>query len=176
MRRIDEHGSGLLGHARFKGLHIGGKGLGLARHRGKGAAVVGHVEPVFHKVGGKGQDFLAGIDDGLEDGIEGAGGTGAEQHVIGGELHTLIGGQPAGQGFPGPGSTGIGGVAKGKGLIAGGGKCPESVNHFPGSRQVGIAQGEVIDVFGTVLFLEFYSGFEHAANHGRVGHIALDCL
>ena len=53
---------------------------------------------------------------------------------------------------------------------------PQHLFEFSRRRQVGVAQAEVIDVFGAELFFELGPLLEHAPNPGGAGDDGLDFL
>ena len=130
--RVDEHHAGLLVDGFFQGVQVGLEGPGLAHDGLETAAVVGHIKAVFHEIRGKGQHLLAGIDDGAQEGIEAAGGTAGEQHVIGLQGHALLLAQMGGQLFARPGETGIGHVAESERFTGMFGKTAQALAHGGG--------------------------------------------
>ena len=138
--------------------------------------MVGNIEAVFHKVGRKGQHFLAGIDDGLEQGVQGRGSACRKQNVVCGKLDALFCGEPFGKGLPGPGGAGIGRIAKGKGLVGLVHKGLQAVHNLFWSGKIWVAQGKVVHILGAVFFLELNACLEHAADERRVRDIALNGL
>ena len=90
VRGVDDDGPGLFGNSCLKGVHIGFPRVLFCIDTGEVAAVVGDVEIVFDEVGGEGDQFLAGIEYGPEDGVEGAGRPDADDEAVAINLHALF--------------------------------------------------------------------------------------
>ena len=81
--------------------------------------------------------------------------------MVGGECGFLFFGQGLGERPPGFGIARVRHVAERQGAIEGIGEFAERVGEGRRRRHVGIAETEIVDVLGAVLFLEFDAGFEH---------------
>ena len=128
------------------------------------------VETVFHKVGGGDKDFVAGFEDGAEEGDEGAGGTDGGNDVLGLEGNALFAGEFGGKAGAELGEAGVGHVAQAAGADGVVGEGAEGVAGLFGRGNVGVAEGEVEDVVSTAGLAKFVAGLEHLPDPGSIVH------
>ena len=128
------------------------------------------VETVFHKVGGGDEDFVAGFEDGAEEGDEGAGGTNGGDDVLGLEGNALFAGEFGGKAGAELGEAGVGHVAQAAGADGIVGEGAEGVAGLLGRGDVGIAEGEVKDVVSAAGLAELVASLEHLPDPGSIVH------
>ena len=100
--RVDDHGAGLGRDGRLNGGQIKPEGTRQGRDLLERTAVVANIGAVFHEIGGHGEHFVAGFQNGPEDHVERARGPAGQDDVVGRELCSLFLGKVGGELFAGP--------------------------------------------------------------------------
>jgi len=132
------------------------------------------VETVLHEKRRRAKHFVAGLEHGPEQGVDAAGRTAGDDHLVGRHGHALLGGDDLGQALAHLGISGIRHVTESKGLFSVIGQFTQAIGHGCGRSEVRIAKAEIVDVLGAVLLLELDTRLEHAADPRRLGQIVFD--
>ena len=128
------------------------------------AAVVADVEAVFDEIRRGAEDFLAGREDGAEEGVETAGGTDRQNQMLLADGDALLFRQIFRKCLADIVIACIGHVAEAGWFVGIDGHLLDAVDDGFGRREVRIAEREVADGLFAVFLLELDARFEHAAD------------
>ena len=137
--------------------------------------MIGDVEPVLREARHQHNDFVAGIEDRLENHVASARGTDRHEDIFGGELQAGLPAQLLGDGLAHLRVAGIGHVAMRTGTAAGD-NPPQRFEYSRWRFHIRIAEREIEDRVGAALALQAHAFLEHAANPGGVFKLLGDGL
>ena len=160
--RVDDDRLGLGGDRRFDRRQVEVEVVVGVDNPADPAMVV-EVEVVLDKVGGEQDDLLAGVEQGLEDDVEAAGGAAGHQHVTPGDGHPLLGRHPCRQGLPHPGVAAVRHVAVGARALVDGDPA-DDLGELRRRRQIGVAEAEIADIVRPEFGLHSCPFLEHLAD------------
>ncbi len=165
VRGVDEHRPGLATDGVLDGVDVQLE-IRATCHRLQHSPVIVDVEPVLHEVGPRDDDFIPGIENGLEDAVEGPSGAAGHHDVPRRYPHALVLGEVLGHRLARFRIAGVGHVA----VKAGGRIAHQLFDHPLELRrwlQVGVADAEVEDPVTSVDLGKPRSFFEHLPDPRR---------
>ena len=166
--RVDDHGAGLGRDGRLNGGQIKPEGARQGRDLLERTAVVAHIGAVFHEIGGHGEHFVAGLQNGPEDHVERARGPAGQDDVVGRELYSLFLGKVGGELFAGPAEPVVRHVAEAERFVHVLDEFGQRLANGGRGSEIRVPEAEIAYGVVAVLLLELDAGFEHATDPGAV--------
>jgi len=164
--RVENQGSRARSDSRANALHVGQEG-GVGLDRDHAAAVIGDIKLVLGEAGHQDDDFVAGVEDRLEDYVACARGADRHKNVFGRERKAGFSLEFSSDGLADPRIARIGHIAMRAGAV-GGHHAAQRIKHRGGRFDIGIAEREIADRVGPALALQTHALLEHAPNPGSV--------
>ena len=131
------------------------------------------VEAVLGEVGAEHDHLVAGVEDGFEDRVDGAGGAVGHQEVVAGEGDAGALGEAPRDRRADLRVAGVRHVAVAARAVFRD-DAAQRGDHGFGRLDVGVADGEIEDILGAALPAELHAGLKHAANPGGALHLLGD--